>query len=261
MSPTQRKRRGKRGRPKVAKQREQDAARLRAALEAFGWKSQQGTALHAGIDQRAFNALVNGKRDLGREDLRALAKIGVSADYLLGLTKELIPPGETRTVAGLERDVASRVWREVCARVMPPAGAPMWQSFVTYWRTDGAAVLRQAVEREVKAFHDASSGLEDFRERARELLEQRRSQIANAAGIPSFWPEKGTSSEQRKATQLQLRKRIDSLSFELAYAYQQAEFARRINESGAALIHDPEIIERQRAELAKDTPRTKRRKL
>jgi len=260
MPPTQKKRRDRRGRPALAASvqkaaeslRRDDGQRLNAAILAMGFKSQAEAARRAGIRQGWLNGIVNGNRAIGREDLRALAAIGISADYILGVAKELIAPGETRAVADLERDVAAHVKRKVFARVIK--GAPMWQSFVTYWRTDGAAVLRQAVEREVKAFHDASKELEEFKARGRELLDQRRSNIASAAGIPSSWPKKGTTTEQRRAELLALRKRTDRLLVGLADAYQQAEFARRINESGAALTYDPTWPRPVTGQTATDSP-------
>jgi hypothetical protein len=57
--------------------------------------------------------MVNGERDINREDLRRLGAIGISADYLLGNASDLVAPGQTRTKAKLSVDLADRVSNEI----------------------------------------------------------------------------------------------------------------------------------------------------
>lgn len=72
----------------------------------------------AGIRQGDFNQMVNGKRDINREDLRRISKnLLIPADYILGISTELTPPGVTRSVAELARDVATRVEREASSGI------------------------------------------------------------------------------------------------------------------------------------------------
>lgn len=142
MTNTQRKRPRlgrKPGRPRVAKQPEQDGARLRDALAAFGW-SQAEVQARTGIPQFTLSQIIAGNRSLGRENLRALATIGIPANYLLGLEKRLVAVGETREVAVLERDLASRLIRETINAATVPEP---WIRTALASVIDGKAVLAE----------------------------------------------------------------------------------------------------------------------
>lgn len=70
-----------------------------------------------------------------------MAKIGIPADYVLGVSKELVPLGETRTIAKLEADVAARVRRDAMAAMPGP-----FPAFFEKVSVNGAKVLSEAVE-------------------------------------------------------------------------------------------------------------------
>jgi transcriptional regulator with XRE-family HTH domain len=87
----------------VAKEPKQDGARLQSALAIFKRRLSE-VATVTGIPLRTLDAIMSGTRSLGREDLRALAKYGIPADYLLGAVDDFTPPGETRIVSGAPRE-------------------------------------------------------------------------------------------------------------------------------------------------------------
>lgn len=89
-----------------------DGERLGHVLRGLGL-SQADAARNTGIHQGSLNAMVNGVRDINREDLRKLGEIGIPPDYLLGLTNEIVPPGQSRTQAQLEDDLARTVWNSL----------------------------------------------------------------------------------------------------------------------------------------------------
>lgn len=165
---------------------------------------------------------------------------GASADYVLGLTDVHFPPRQTRSKGVLEADVATHVTREVIEQVR---GAPMWQSFVTYWRVDGAAVLRIAVMFALDSFRQATSQLDEFKAQARTLLEDDVS-LPNRAGIWLEGPFPGEDREKRLERNRQHRREVGLLVSKLSTVYQQAEFARRINQSeSSALVYVPPVSE------------------
>jgi transcriptional regulator with XRE-family HTH domain len=103
----------KKGRPRLsasvklshASRLKADGVRLRSALETLGL-SQSDAARVTGLRQSWINGIVNGRRALGREDLRKLGHAGISPAFLLGLTTEHVPPGASRTRGELPCDVA-----------------------------------------------------------------------------------------------------------------------------------------------------------
>lgn len=123
MSPTHKNNRRARGRPPLpaaaktaaAKLAREDGERLQAELKRLGL-SQAEAARRSGIRQGWLNDIANGKRSINREDLRRLGRIGVSAEYLLGLTDHAVSPGQTRPLAALEADLKSEVLRRVFAK-------------------------------------------------------------------------------------------------------------------------------------------------
>jgi transcriptional regulator with XRE-family HTH domain len=97
MTPTQKKRRPL-GRPRKtgaaserdSEQRKADGRQINHRLQEIGL-SQAKAAELAGMRQGHLNDIVNGERAVGREDLRKLARIGVSADYVLGVSDRPSP--------------------------------------------------------------------------------------------------------------------------------------------------------------------------
>ena len=95
-----------------------------------------------GIKQQTLSAVLAGTRNLGREDLRALSRISIPADYLLGIDKVFVPNGETRIEATLETDLAARVAREsINALTVPEA----WLREMLIELIDGKAILAALV--------------------------------------------------------------------------------------------------------------------
>ena len=215
---------------------------------------------------RAFGAVVglphttvdawsrNLKAQPSMADLRAIAeraelpgvKLGrLSVDWLVGLSDE--PDRDARAEVGqLPGVLANHVAREMFGR-LPRTG--LWKLFVHYWRTDGKAIISQAVERELECFRRASEGLEDLALQERSIIEERVEESRDVA-----WPERGQSHEQRKAAAAREAQRRRGLVAHLVRALTHAEFVRRVNASGAALIYDPEIFDRPRAEATPAVP-------
>lgn len=166
----------------------------------------------------------------------------LSVDWLCGLSDE--PNRDARTEVGLlPGALADHVAREVGKRI-PRTG--FWKSFVTYWRVDGKAIIAQAIERELECFRRASDGLDELAKSQRAIIEAR---IAKT--FPPPWPVRGQSLEQRQAARREVERQQGSLAGMLVYELTHAEFVRRVNESEAAIIYDPELIDRQRAAVAK----------
>ena len=142
MLPTQKK--GVRGRPpksrrdaqRAAEERKADGDRLRLALEQLSL-TQYEAAERSGVPQGHISSIVNGDRALYRDELRRFGRIGISADYLLGLTDELSAPGLSRTAHALEEDIARAVAAEMEVRhPAPKLGRNQFR-----WAADGAAIL------------------------------------------------------------------------------------------------------------------------
>jgi transcriptional regulator with XRE-family HTH domain len=98
------------------RKKKDDGARLGLALKALSL-SQAEAARRSEIPQGQINDILNGRRAVGREDLRSLGQMGISPEYILGLTDELRPPGCARTPNELATDLAAHIKREVDARV------------------------------------------------------------------------------------------------------------------------------------------------
>lgn len=154
----------------------------------------------------------------------------LSVDWLCGLSDE--PDRDARAEVGqLPGVLANHVALEVTNRV-PRTG--FWKSFVSYWRTDGGAIIEQAIERELDCFRRASDGLDELARSERAAIEE---QVDRSS--PVSWPERGRNHEQRKASRDKEQRRRRGLVGSLVHTLKHAEFVRRVNELGAALIYDP----------------------
>lgn len=147
---TQRNKRDRAGRPRktaqerkrAERQREEDSGRLQQTLWDLGL-SQAEVERRTGIRQSWISDIINRNRDFTREDLRRLALIGISADYLLGVTKELIPPGQSRTRAELEFDLAIAIEREL-QHLYPPSVTGSEEAYG--WKVSGSGAFRIALD-------------------------------------------------------------------------------------------------------------------
>lgn len=150
MAHTHKKKPGKPGRPEstVSAKREaerlrrDDGERLNAALQLLGL-SQAEAARRSGVRQGWLNDIANGHRPIGREDLRRLGRAGIPPDYVLGLTDTLVSPGESRTRAHIEQDLARAVEREL-ARLHPPTVPEVSTKYK--WVVSGDRAFRAAVD-------------------------------------------------------------------------------------------------------------------
>jgi transcriptional regulator with XRE-family HTH domain len=193
-------------------------------------------ARHVGVTRQAYQAWAKGLNLPKGEHLQTIAaNFDVTPGWILCVEGE----PKHRAMTGkesIEDIVAAYVATELSSRAR---GEPFWQSFVSYWRVDGKAVLRLAVERELELLKQATTGLDEFVERARELLEQ-NPRLPDITGIPLEWPTKGESPAKRKQRQSQRDRQIAALVFELRDTYRLAEFARRINQpEPSALVYVP----------------------
>ena len=134
---------------------------------------------------------------------------------------------------------------------VPSSSKGFWNAFVSYWRTDGEAIIEQAVERELECFRRASEGLDELKRTERTIIEKRLSE-----SFPRSWPDRSQSREQRQAARSQEQRHRSGLAAMLVHELAHSEFVRRVNECGAPLIYDPGLIDRQRAEVANATART-----
>lgn len=129
MSTTQK----KPGRPRLSRKEQKEKAdqlkndgeRLRSALNELDL-SQAEAERQSGVKQGHLTEIIAGTRGLLREDLRALGRIGISADYLLGLTDTLLAPGQTRTRTELIEDLRAEVMDRACAGQQFPPRLRKW---------------------------------------------------------------------------------------------------------------------------------------
>lgn len=204
-------------------------------------------AEQVGLPHSTVNAWVNKEGSQPTlADLRAIAtnakhpgapKGQLSLDWLCGLSTE--PNREARAEFGQLRGVLEAYVRHEFVKRVPRDSAPsasknLWNAFVSNWQTDGEAIIAQAIEREVDAFRSASAGLEELSATQRVLIE---SGLADAFPDPS--PVRGESREQRQEGRRERRKHRGSVAASLSYWLAHAEFVRRVNQSGAALVYDP----------------------
>jgi len=170
MAYTQKKQRKTRGRPAqdqtIVQSITADGERLNNVLvNHLNW-SEAEVARLSGVRQSHINDIVNGKRALGREDLRRLGAIGISPEFLLGLTKDFIPPGQTRQRAALESDLAAAV-ELALARTVPPGKNYRWKVSGDIAFEDAVAAMHPRAKRALTATSDwrgakrASAALEN----------------------------------------------------------------------------------------------------
>jgi transcriptional regulator with XRE-family HTH domain len=142
--------------PKNRDSRIRDSQRLEKALASLGI-SQSDAARRAGIDQRHIAAIIAGDRPLGREVLRKLGKAGVSADYVLGSSREHVSPSTTRVPAALELDVAEVVQQYLAGRF------PLEEHATTHkWQVDGSKALESIKRTAAKEAKDEAASLRRF---------------------------------------------------------------------------------------------------
>jgi transcriptional regulator with XRE-family HTH domain len=154
-----------RGRPPLKngdRLKEGDGERLRDALAQRGL-SQAALSRLTGIRTQWITQILAGERALGREDLRALGKVGISADYLLGTARVLLPVGSTRTPTAIEADLAVKLEQEIT--VIHPPQVP-GETGPFRWVVSGPAVLK-AVTKSLS--EDAVRAINRRRQRAREM--------------------------------------------------------------------------------------------
>jgi len=235
----------KRGAATTPKRRPAEAEKARAVfVERLGMlrrgRSWRVFGAEAGLSHSTMNGWTTNKNaQPNMADLRALAQRAtlpgvragrLSVDWLCGLSDE--PDRDARAEVGqLPGVLANHVAQEVLGR-LPRTG--LWKSFVYYWRTDGKAIIAQAIEREVECFRQASDGMDDLAREERAVIKER----LDAADIPR-WPVRGASHEKRMADYRQERRRREGLVAHLVLALQHAEFVRRVNASGAPLVYVP----------------------
>jgi transcriptional regulator with XRE-family HTH domain len=218
-------------------------------------------AEQVGLPHSTVNAWVNIEGSQPTlADLRAIATNAehpgvprgrLSVDWLCGLSEE--PNREARAEFGQLRGVlaayvASEFVRRVPRDSVPSSAKGFWNAFVSYWRTDGEAIIEQAIEGEIQAFQRASEGLDELGRSERAIIEKRLTESS-----PISWPDRSQSREQRQAARGKEQQHRRGLAGMLVHELTHAEFIRRINKCGAPLIYDPGLIDRQRAEVAKAT--------
>jgi hypothetical protein len=162
------------------------ADRLRAEFARLGWRTEFTAARRAGLRQGWVNDITNGRRDITRRDLRAFAKAGISADYLLGISKQNIPPNATRTKADLAADLAREAARLLTDQLSPPDG---YRWVVDGNRALGACVaaLRPHADAERALAAKLDAAVAKFNEIVAELptlSPDERNRIANLAIAP-----------------------------------------------------------------------------
>jgi transcriptional regulator with XRE-family HTH domain len=147
MTPSQKRKRPRRGRPandRAAVLAQGD--RIRDALNQLGL-SQTDAATRSGIAQGRLSELISGKRAVQTDQLRKLGKIGVPPDYVLGLTDVFVPARQTRPRAELAADVAAFVSSRVnwAAITIEPEHVRQW--------IDGRALLESIADAAVPVIH------------------------------------------------------------------------------------------------------------
>jgi transcriptional regulator with XRE-family HTH domain len=88
----------KRGRPRLPDNRRLDGGRLAAALSALRI-DQAELSRRTGMLPQKISQIVRGEKQIFREDLRKIGEAGISADYVLGVVDDLVPPGQPLAVA------------------------------------------------------------------------------------------------------------------------------------------------------------------
>ncbi|MGV3709659.1 MAG: helix-turn-helix domain-containing protein [Gemmatimonas sp.] len=137
------------GRPKLtkrdiatqAKRRRAEGERLQQALGILGI-SQAEAVRRSGVSY--VNDIANGQADASHEALRKLGRIGVSPEFILGLTDEHISPGQSRTTKSLERDLAAAAVQYLDA-TFPPTGLKIAAD--RRWAVLGDRLLAKVLER------------------------------------------------------------------------------------------------------------------
>lgn len=119
--------------------RKDDGARLNEALRALGW-TQAEAAKRSDIPQGHLNEMLNGVRDINREDLRRLGNAGIPPEFLLGLTATMTPVGMTRPLAELHRDLAAWLAHELLTNTSVPEP---WLRAGMASRIDGEGALAE----------------------------------------------------------------------------------------------------------------------
>jgi len=108
---------GRPPKPKTAKRAERaDGERLNAALQALEL-SQNAAARLTGIRQGWLTNIINGNRAIGREDLRRLGKLKISADFLLGVEGAPMFSGALRPPVEWVASFAEYIRKELLKRI------------------------------------------------------------------------------------------------------------------------------------------------
>jgi transcriptional regulator with XRE-family HTH domain len=107
--------------------------------------TQEQVAERCGLHGRRFTDWFGGRGLPEAEKLKVIAeKLDLSLDWLFGLTDEDVPPGQSRTQAQLEDELAKRVSRDLAVR----SRRASWRREAGSFPIDGSAIIADVVRRE-----------------------------------------------------------------------------------------------------------------
>lgn len=251
------------GRPKLTKQdvaiRDAqmlaDGERLNQALRELEL-SQSEAGRITGIGQNRINEIVNGTRALVREDLRSLAKAGISAEYVLGLTSTHVSPGLSRPKEQLEAELDTYFQIELAKR-FPTENLKV--SEPRQWVVSGSTMLQFCVEHLSKLAQSEIAEQEHA-----ELALRRAKTLMDLATVIGKQVQPAARTHDRydvalldaDAQQLQVRKTLLDIAGDMIKGVSQGR------ERGLVLartqdVNDPTFFERMAAKPSSNTSPTK----